>query len=146
MPHTGDASLGPPQVGAHFLEAAARRFDSAYRAGGPGKECDNLLAVLAHLYGFRVVQSLLVFDLLRKLVGTFTEKDVELVLLVLRTVGFALRKDDALALKELIAEAQAKARGAGGRLQDQTRVRCAPGLRPTRPEPGQHLLRNEGVG
>ncbi|XP_035866968.1 nucleolar MIF4G domain-containing protein 1 isoform X1 [Phyllostomus discolor] len=113
------------EVGAHFLEAVVRRFDGAYRAGGAGKECDNLLTVVAHLYGFRVVQSLLVFDLLRKLVGTFSEKDVELVLLLLRTVGFTLRRDDALALKELIAEAQAKAQAAraDGRFQDQTRVR-----------------------
>ncbi|KAM5303633.1 nucleolar MIF4G domain-containing protein 1 isoform 2-T2 [Glossophaga mutica] len=111
------------EVGAHFLEAVVRRFDRAYRAGGAGKECDNLLTIVAHLYGFRVVQSLLVFDLLRRLVGTFTEKDVELILLVLRSVGFVLRKDDALSLKELIAEAQAKAGGAGGGSQDQTRVR-----------------------
>lgn len=101
-----------------------RRFDGVYRTGSEGKECDNLLTIVAHLYGFHVVQSLLVFDLLRKLVGTFTEKDVELILLVLRHVGFALRKDDALSLKELIAEAQAKAGGAGGRFQDQTRVQC----------------------
>jgi nucleolar MIF4G domain-containing protein 1 len=33
-----------------------------------------------------------------------------------------LRKDDPLSLKELITEAQAKASGAGSRLQDQTRV------------------------
>ncbi|XP_045054659.2 nucleolar MIF4G domain-containing protein 1 isoform X2 [Desmodus rotundus] len=111
------------EVGAHFLEAVVRRFDGVYRTGSEGKECDNLLTIVAHLYGFHVVQSLLVFDLLRKLVGTFTEKDVELILLVLRHVGFALRKDDALSLKELIAEAQAKAGGAGGRFQDQTRVR-----------------------
>ncbi|XP_053527880.1 nucleolar MIF4G domain-containing protein 1 isoform X2 [Artibeus jamaicensis] len=111
------------EVGAHFLEAVVRRFDGAYRAGCKGRECDNLLTIVAHLYGFRVVQSLLVLDLLRRLVGTFTERDVELVLLLLRNVGFALRKDDALALKELIAEAQAKAREAGSRFQDQTRVR-----------------------
>ncbi|XP_045693775.1 nucleolar MIF4G domain-containing protein 1 isoform X2 [Phyllostomus hastatus] len=113
------------EVGAHFLEAVVRRFDGAYRAGGAGKECDNLLTVLAHLYGFRVVQCPLVFDLLRRLVGAFSEKDVELALLLLRTVGFVLRKDDALALKELIAEAQAKAQAAraDGRFQDQTRVR-----------------------
>ncbi|XP_036905405.1 nucleolar MIF4G domain-containing protein 1 isoform X2 [Sturnira hondurensis] len=111
------------EVGAHFLEAVVRRFDGAYRAGGAGRECDNLLTILAHLYGFRVVQSLLVLDLLRRLVATFTERDVELVLLLLRHVGFALRKDDALSLKELIAEAQAKAREAGDRFRDQTRVR-----------------------
>ncbi|XP_040115870.1 nucleolar MIF4G domain-containing protein 1 [Oryx dammah] len=111
------------EVGAHFLEAVVRRFDAVYKSGRDGKECDNLLAIIAHLYNFHVVQSLLIFDVLRKLVESFTEKDIELILLMLKTVGFSLRKDDALSLKELITETQAKASGAGGRFRDQTRVR-----------------------
>lgn len=42
---------------------------------------------------------------------------------MLKNVGFALRKDDALSLKELITEAQAQAIGAGNKFQDQNRVR-----------------------
>ncbi len=70
-----------------------------------------------------MVHALLVFDILKKLVTRFSAKDVELVLLVLKNVGFALRKDDPLALKELISEAQRKANTEGQRFQDQTRVR-----------------------
>ncbi|XP_034495988.1 LOW QUALITY PROTEIN: nucleolar MIF4G domain-containing protein 1 [Ailuropoda melanoleuca] len=111
------------EVGAHFLEAVVRRFDAVYKSGGQGKECENLLAIVAHLYNFHVVQACLVFDVLKKLIGTFTEKDIELTLLMLKNVGFSLRKDDALSLKELIVEAQAKASEATGKFQDQTRVR-----------------------
>ncbi|KAI5934602.1 Nucleolar MIF4G domain-containing protein 1 [Manis javanica] len=111
------------EVGAHFLEAVVRRFDGVYRLGSEGRESENLLTIVAHLYNFHVVQSLLVFDILKKLVGTFTEKDIELILLTLKNVGFLLRKDDALSLKELIAETQARASGAGSRFQDQTRIR-----------------------
>ncbi|XP_008262087.2 nucleolar MIF4G domain-containing protein 1 isoform X1 [Oryctolagus cuniculus] len=111
------------EVGAHFLEAVVRKFDDVYKNGSEGKECDNLFTIIAHLYNFHVVQSLLIFDILKKLVGTFTEKDIELILLMLKNVGFSLRKDDALSLKELITEAQTKASGAGGKFQDQTRVR-----------------------
>ncbi|XP_032955135.1 nucleolar MIF4G domain-containing protein 1 isoform X1 [Rhinolophus ferrumequinum] len=111
------------EVGAHFLEAVVRRFDDVYQKGSEGKENDNLLAIIAHLYNFHVVRSLLVFDVLKKLTGTFTEKDIELILLMLKNVGFSLRKDDALSLKELISETQAKASGAHGKFQDQTRVR-----------------------
>nr|XP_023395581.1 nucleolar MIF4G domain-containing protein 1 [Loxodonta africana] len=111
------------QVGAHFLEAVVRKFDDVYKNGSEGKECDNLFSILAHLYNFHVVQPLLIFDILKKLIVTFTEKDIELILLMLKTVGFSLRKEDALSLKELIAEAQKKASGAGGRFQDQTRIR-----------------------
>ncbi|XP_054361099.1 nucleolar MIF4G domain-containing protein 1 isoform X3 [Mirounga angustirostris] len=111
------------EVGAHFLEAVVRRFDAIYKNGGEGKECENLLTIVAHLYNFHVVQACLVFDVLKKLIGTFTEKDIELTLLMLKNVGFLLRRDDALSLKELIVEAQAKASEASGKFQDQTRVR-----------------------
>ncbi|XP_057639769.1 nucleolar MIF4G domain-containing protein 1 isoform X1 [Chionomys nivalis] len=111
------------EVGACFLEAVVKKFDDVYKDGGEGKELDNLFTMIAHLYNFHVVQSLLIFDILKKLVGTFTEKDIELILLMLKNVGFALRKDDALSLKELITEAQAKASGAGSMFQDQNRVR-----------------------
>lgn len=45
---------------------------------------------------------------------------------MLKTGAFSLRKDDALSLKELITETQAKASRAGGRFRDQTRVRAFP--------------------
>ncbi|XP_069552385.1 nucleolar MIF4G domain-containing protein 1 [Brachyistius frenatus] len=111
------------EVGAHFLETVVRKFDDLYKNPCESKECDNLIAIVAHLYNFQVVHSVLIFDILKLLVGTFTEKDIELVLFVLRNVGFSLRKDDALALKELISEAQRKAGDVGSKFQDQTRVR-----------------------
>uniref|UniRef100_A0A3B3ZEH5 Nucleolar MIF4G domain-containing protein 1 n=1 Tax=Periophthalmus magnuspinnatus TaxID=409849 RepID=A0A3B3ZEH5_9GOBI len=111
------------EVGAHFLETVVRKFDGIYKSPCEGKECDNLIAIIAHLYNFQVVHSLLIFDILKLLVDAFTEKDIELVLFVLRNVGFALRKDDALALKDLITEAQRKATDVGTKFKDQTRVR-----------------------
>ncbi|XP_051910061.1 nucleolar MIF4G domain-containing protein 1 [Hippocampus zosterae] len=111
------------EVGAHFLETVVRLFDDTYKHPGEDKECDNLVAVVAHLYNFQVVHSLLIFDILRRLLAVFGEKDIELLLFVLRNVGFSLRKDDPLALKELIAEAQRKAAEVGKKFQDQTRVR-----------------------
>ncbi|KAK4826377.1 hypothetical protein QYF61_008048 [Mycteria americana] len=111
------------EVGAHFLEAVVKKFDELCKSDAEGKECENLLALIAHLYNFHVVHSLLIFDILKKLVSTFTEKEIELILFLLKNVGFSLRKDDALALKELITEAQRKANTAEKKLQDQTRVR-----------------------
>ncbi|XP_054373211.1 nucleolar MIF4G domain-containing protein 1 isoform X2 [Molothrus ater] len=110
-------------VGAHFLEAVVKKFDELCKSDAEGKECENLLALIAHLYNFHVVHCLLIFDILKKLVSTFTEKEIELILFLLKNVGFSLRKDDALALKELITEAQRKASTAEKKFQDQTRVR-----------------------
>ncbi|XP_039943047.1 nucleolar MIF4G domain-containing protein 1 [Hirundo rustica] len=111
------------EVGAHFLEAVVKKFDEFCKSDAEGKECENLLALIAHLYNFHVVHCLLIFDILKKLVSTFTEKEIELILFLLKNVGFSLRKDDALALKELITEAQRKASTAEKKFQDQTRVR-----------------------
>ncbi|NWR89358.1 NOM1 protein, partial [Furnarius figulus] len=111
------------EVGAHFLEAVVKKFDELCKSDAEGKECENLLALIAHLYNFHVVHCLLIFDILKKLVSTFTEKEIELILFLLKNVGFSLRKDDALALKELITEAQRKASTAEKKFQDQTRVR-----------------------
>ncbi|XP_074013552.1 nucleolar MIF4G domain-containing protein 1 [Numenius arquata] len=111
------------EVGAHFLEAVVKKFDEISKSDTEGKECENLIALIAHLYNFHVVHSLLIFDILKKLVSAFTEKEIELTLFLLKNVGFSLRKDDALALKELITEAQRKANTAEKKLRDQTRVR-----------------------
>ncbi|XP_061778231.1 nucleolar MIF4G domain-containing protein 1 isoform X2 [Nerophis ophidion] len=111
------------EVGAHFLETVVRMFDNEYNRPSEGKECDNLVAIVAHLYNFHVVHSLLIFDILRRFVAAFAEKDIELVLFLLKNVGFSLRKDDALALKDLITEAQRKASDVGNKFKDQTRVR-----------------------
>ncbi|XP_035174866.1 nucleolar MIF4G domain-containing protein 1 [Oxyura jamaicensis] len=111
------------EVGAHFLEAVVKKFDELSKSDAEGKECENLIALIAHLYNFHVVHSLLIFDILKKLVSTFTEKDIELILFLLKNVGFSLRKDDALALKDLISEAQSKAHTAEKNFKDQARVR-----------------------
>ncbi|KAG7488473.1 hypothetical protein MATL_G00034590 [Megalops atlanticus] len=111
------------EVGAQFLETVVRRFEEVYKSSSEGKECDNLVAIVAHLYNFHVVHALLIFDILKKLTASFTERDIELILFVLKNVGFALRKDDAMSLKELISEAQRKANSLGEKFQDQSRVR-----------------------
>ncbi|XP_051756740.1 nucleolar MIF4G domain-containing protein 1 [Ctenopharyngodon idella] len=112
------------EVGAHFLETVVRQFDKTYsQLNATDKECDNLVSIIGHLYNFNVVHAVLVFDILKKLVTCFSSKDIELVLLLLKNVGFALRKDDPLALKEMISEAQQKANTEGECFQDQTRIR-----------------------
>ncbi|KAL1006802.1 hypothetical protein UPYG_G00077330 [Umbra pygmaea] len=111
------------EVGANFLETVVRKFIEVYKDPGEGKECENLVAMVAHLYNFQVVHALLIFDILNMLVKAFNEKDLELILFVLRNVGFGLRKDDPLALKELISAAQQKSTAAGPKFHDENRVR-----------------------
>lgn len=100
------------EVGAQFLEVIVRRFDSLFQTGSSSDEdkvMDNLMLILSHLYNFGVVGAPLLTDVLNKLAERFSEKDIELILIVLRSVGFALRKEDPVGLKQVILSLQTKA-------------------------------------
>lgn len=57
----------------------------------------------------QVIGSKLMYQILNQLAENFNEKEIELILLILKSVGFSLRKDDPLALKDLIVNLQEKA-------------------------------------
>lgn len=102
------------EVGAHILNEFVLRWNDEMQQLMPGedidtKELDNLLLFLASLYNFRVMNARLIYDILNKLAHSFTDKEVELILLILRSVGFTLRKEDPLALKSLITKIQTQA-------------------------------------
>lgn len=58
------------------------------------------------MYAFQMVCHDLIFDILDSLCDSFRVKDVELILLILKAVGFLLRKDDPNKLKTLIHKVQ----------------------------------------
>ena len=100
------------EVGAHFLQNIVRQFSTTYVNAGETeelKEAHNLLLIISYVFSFKMVGARLVFDMLDMLVDTFSELDIELVLLALRNCGFALRKEDPVALKALILKIQGKA-------------------------------------
>ncbi|XP_076349101.1 nucleolar MIF4G domain-containing protein 1 homolog [Tachypleus tridentatus] len=114
------------EVGAHFLQSLATKFNILLNSGpdhGQGKECDNLLALMAHLYNFKVTHSVLIYDILRCLAKHFKEKDIELILLILKSVGLSLRKDDPLTLKDVILDLQSKSVDLNKDCSIQARVR-----------------------
>ncbi|XP_075238289.1 nucleolar MIF4G domain-containing protein 1 isoform X2 [Lycorma delicatula] len=103
------ANIGT-EVGAHFLQAVVEKFVSLYGCNSDvtNKEVDNTILIIAHLYSFKVFNCVLMYDILNHLTETaeLGEKEVELLLIVLREVGFSLRKDDPSALKNLIMKVQ----------------------------------------
>ena len=78
------------------------------------KTLDNLVLLLCNMYNFRLFSAQLIVDLLNtRLVPRLAannndnaEKCVELIMLVLRSVGFALRKEAPLELKQTIVQLQ----------------------------------------
>uniref|UniRef100_F6XVD3 Nucleolar MIF4G domain-containing protein 1 n=1 Tax=Ciona intestinalis TaxID=7719 RepID=F6XVD3_CIOIN len=92
------------EVVAHFIEAACRKLGKIFlmQNYGKGKECNNIVQLLCSLYQVRTMQTQIVLDLIEKFIVGFTEKDIELLVLVLKNVGFQLRKDNPILLKEIV--------------------------------------------
>ncbi|XP_071803318.1 nucleolar MIF4G domain-containing protein 1-like [Asterias amurensis] len=114
------------EVGAHFIQAAACKLDELYSQGGnygDGKHCDNIVLLFTHLYNFKVIHCTLVYDIIRKLVDGFTERDIEMLLLILKNAGLMLRKDDPSSLKEIILQIQTKASTCSEEFKQQSRVK-----------------------
>lgn len=72
------------------------------------KDAANSMLCLCYLYNFGLVHAAFMFDVVRSLIGSFSELDIELLLLILSHSGQSLRSDDPLALKEIVLSVQAK--------------------------------------
>lgn len=104
------------EVGAFLLQFLVKKFDELYQKIDKSmkvedKHLDNIIFILSHLYTFKLFKHDLIYEILRRLNTTLTEKRIECILLILRSIGFILRKDDPLLLKEFIVEAQKKMQG-----------------------------------
>lgn len=102
------------------------------------KQLDNIIFIICHMYTFKVISELfilfhctqlnrinlqmfhhsLIFEILKKMTSELCEKSVECVLLTLKSIGFALRKDDPMALKDLISTLQTKTNEASDELKN----------------------------
>ncbi|KAK2586775.1 hypothetical protein KPH14_011802 [Odynerus spinipes] len=96
------------EIGAHFLLTFVKKFDEMLKVPQDveNKQLDNVVLMLSHLYNFKVYGHQLLYEILDRLSSKFEEKEIELILLILKTAGFPLRKDDPLALKDLILNLQ----------------------------------------
>ncbi|CAB0038348.1 unnamed protein product [Trichogramma brassicae] len=99
------------QVGSHFIMVLVKQFSEMIKEvqDVEDKQLDNLVLMICHLYNFKVFGSQLIYQILDKLIEKFTEKEIEIILVVLKNSGFRMRKDDPLALKNLVIALQQKA-------------------------------------
>lgn len=70
------------------------------------KEAPNLMLMLCYFYNYNVINCRLMYDLVRDLITSFTEMDIELLLLNLSHCGSQLRSDDPSALKDIVSMVQ----------------------------------------
>ncbi|KIL67539.1 hypothetical protein M378DRAFT_122561 [Amanita muscaria Koide BX008] len=120
------------EFAAFFVQALILEFERHYTAHqaqnistdreGTGKEATNLIVLISELYNFQLIASVLVYDIIRNLLGSdLQELDVELLLKLLLNSGQQLRQDDPSALKDIIAIVQNKVSGTEISLSSRTR-------------------------
>lgn len=68
----------------------------------------NLIILNYYLILFQMFHSGFIFEILDKLLDKFKEKHIDIILSVLRTIGFNLRKDNPTLIKKLLLDIQKK--------------------------------------
>jgi len=62
----------------------------------------NIMNCLVHLFLFQTIGSDLLFDVIKFLLGSFTESDIEVLIFVLHNIGLQLRKKDPASVKQIL--------------------------------------------
>ena len=70
------------------------------------KKSDNLILLISYFYALHMTNGKIIFDIAKYILtnGEFNEKRLELILLLLKTIGFFLRKENPLELKSFLQE------------------------------------------
>lgn len=91
-----------------FVVLLDETFDKKDAQDIENKLLDNLILFLCYLYNFKLFSHELIFDILdEKLIPNLqkiTEKVVELIIIILKSTGFGLRRDSPNQLKDIIVK------------------------------------------
>ena len=71
-------------------------------------EIKNILNCLLHFFVFESMTGHLLIDLIRYLLKSFAEPDIEILIFVLHNIGLQLRKEEPAAIKDIIELAEQK--------------------------------------
>ncbi|CAF1396808.1 unnamed protein product [Adineta ricciae] len=98
------------EIGSYLLENFVQLFIEHINDDVSIKITDNLIRFFSYTYAFYMTNGKILFDLARYLLNVeqINEKRLELILLLLKTTGFVLRKDDPLQLKNFLQELRTK--------------------------------------
>lgn len=118
-----------PDFGAQLVQQTVERFKQYYAeihdAGHQNisKQTTNLMTFLCEIYNFQLLSCALIFDYVRLLLSDLTEHNAELLLRIVRMAGQSLRRDDPLALKDIVALIGPAVKKVGGEAKLSVRTR-----------------------
>ena len=68
----------------------------------------NILNCFLHFFLFQAMNGKLLFDFIKALLLSFTEDDIQILIFLLHNIGLQLRKEDPMAIQEIISMAEQK--------------------------------------
>ncbi|EFA76048.1 hypothetical protein PPL_10627 [Heterostelium album PN500] len=89
-------------IGGYFIEELYKKYQDAYSSSKSINVTSNLLLIIIHLYNFQVLGSVIIVDLAKVFIESFSEDDIQLLLLLIQNGGYQLRGEDPTALKDII--------------------------------------------
>ncbi|XP_055390573.1 nucleolar MIF4G domain-containing protein 1 homolog [Condylostylus longicornis] len=115
------------EISAHLLENLIVKFeklvDNITTLDIEDKELDNIVLILSHMYTYKIFHYSLVYEIINRLNSNLCEKSVECILIIFKAVGFQMRKDDPLALRDVILSIQKKSDEIGAHIQNNSRFK-----------------------
>lgn len=98
-----------PDFGAQLVQHTVEKFKEYHSQLPEGesqnvpKYTSNVITFLSQIYNFQLIGCTLMFDYVRILLNDLSELNAELLLRIVRMAGQSLRRDDPLALKDIVA-------------------------------------------
>ena len=103
------------EVGGHAIHFFVKTFHSLLHSKSEDvkqiddKRVDNAVSILCYFYAENLIEVGLFSEIVSDIIKDFSDKTIELLMFILTTVGFIIRKDSPETLKNLIKEIQSKA-------------------------------------
>lgn len=95
-------------IGASLVHRLVSKFELLYKQdiSDDDKRLDNILGCLVNLYIIGLIKANVIFEVTKRICSNnFRAKSVELLLFIIKSVGFQLRKDCPLLMRQLILSA-----------------------------------------
>lgn len=104
------------QFFAVFLRSLYKTFEEQHQIVlENNKEADtakdkvkNIINCFLHFFIFQSLSSVFLFDIIKTLLTTYTEADIETLIFLLHNIGLQLRKADPIALRDIITLSEQK--------------------------------------
>ena len=93
-------------IGATIVHQLVRQFEKLYSTSSndEDKTLDNIIFCLVNLYIIGLISAHVIYELTRRICSSekFRSKSVELLLIIIKNIGFQLRKDNPSLMRQLI--------------------------------------------